>query len=926
MHDVGPALRTKYQRLLEAYQKSKKENQVLKKALITDQETHKFHESVIKEKEVLLRSSVEENDMLTFNNQRLTRRVEQLVKCVQEEKKNAGGGWGSFFSGSKAEIARLNSDLEVMKEQLEHKLEENEGLVSQMCQLRSENEQTVAMLDRKLSEFKKAVKEKEDEIDTTTSANEHTVADLNDQKSVLNQRLAMLDRELEQTRTLMQEREQTMTTINRQLSTDLERTQQLFEHKVAFDDTRVSEYNKMNIPGFDRVSMLRKIEIAEQALSLFETFSRTFRAHDQAYVDRLNLMGRNLSAMSKLQMVNVKITTLLPEHQVHLRNLEKGFKNTVIRMKSQLDVRLLEQLDSEGETDDMAALFKKFVYYHNKMLPYQVLSLTEEARKDTCVPVLQARNYVLVSTQKRLTAALDKLCVYVQLACPTGAQHSRAQEANGPAILKHAHNAANAMLQAFQAYASHLISKISQEHRAPFVLPELKMVNEKVLNSLSTLVSTTSKIVELLGDFVNTTSTPAGYTIRGVECDPQQMSEDVPYMQNRARRYMSLLHKGAARAKVRVPYSEAVRAESELAAVDQIRAELKQQIREAESKAKSAEDRVSQIATRLEESAAANQALELEVAALQQERGAMNAELIEQESAGENEDESGSAVDTEETTPRVSADETRLSRPEQTELAAMKALLAQRDQQLAQLQRENDQMSLAANEPSSEEGSKDKAAKGEGADELNKRNSEIRKVEKQRDEAVSRCKQESAQHSKTIMLMKAEHAKLQKASTLSQQIFSSSSMFAEMEQQLQQHLDKKAPSRKSMPAPLTQQQTVTITDENGRRVDPSLFTAEQLDREELIRGFYKARLCQLLDQAQVADQISLEWRTDYSRIKQEYEECERELKRLTKELEETHADVTAGESRRLSAIESYEKQLKALTDHNNTLKQQLKSK
>lgn len=32
------------------------------------------------------------------------------------------------------------------------------------------------------------------------------------------------------------------------------------------------------------------------------------------------------------------------------------------------------------------------------------------------------------------------------------------------------------MLQAFQGYATHLISKISQEHRAPFVLPELKMV------------------------------------------------------------------------------------------------------------------------------------------------------------------------------------------------------------------------------------------------------------------------------------------------------------------------------------------------------------------------------------------------------------------------------------------------------------------
>ena len=68
----SPALRTKYQKLLEAYQKAKKESRVLKKvggqpqgapavttalqALITDQETHKFHESVIKEKEVPLSS------------------------------------------------------------------------------------------------------------------------------------------------------------------------------------------------------------------------------------------------------------------------------------------------------------------------------------------------------------------------------------------------------------------------------------------------------------------------------------------------------------------------------------------------------------------------------------------------------------------------------------------------------------------------------------------------------------------------------------------------------------------------------------------------------------------------------------------------------------------------------------------------------
>ena len=64
-----------------------------------------------------------------------------------------------------------------------------------------------------------------------------------------------------------------------------------------------------------------------------------------------------------------------------------------------------------------------------------------------------------------------------QLACPgSTSRYSRAQEANAPTILKYSHSAATAMLQAFQGYATHLISKISQEHRAPFVLPELKMV------------------------------------------------------------------------------------------------------------------------------------------------------------------------------------------------------------------------------------------------------------------------------------------------------------------------------------------------------------------------------------------------------------------------------------------------------------------
>jgi hypothetical protein len=168
-----------------------------------------------------------------------------------------------------------------------------------------------------------------------------------------------------------------------------------------------------------------------------------------------------------------------------------------------------------------------------KVLPYELLSLMEEARKDNSLPVLQARNYVLISTRKRFVAALEKLSVYVQLSLSTD-NHTRIQEANVVAILNNANINVAAVHQAFQAYASHLISKISQEHRsqAAFAGNELKAVNEKILNTLSNLSAVSGKMVELMNDYTNSNSSAgAPCTVRGVECDPLQMSEDLSRMQ-----------------------------------------------------------------------------------------------------------------------------------------------------------------------------------------------------------------------------------------------------------------------------------------------------------------------------------------------------------------------------------------------------------
>jgi len=409
-----------------------------------------------------------------------------------------------------------------------------------MFQLRTEHENIITKLDEKLNQSNQMKHDMDENMNKNVSQHSATIVDLNEEKDVIMVKVALLEKELENSRTNMIDREQTMTTINRQLSTDLERTQRLFDHKVAFDDTRVATFNNLNCPGFDRIFMMRKIEIGESFLTLFAAVNRAYAAHDIAMKDRLTLMGRNLSAVSKLGKVNEKMIELVPEHVNHLNSLFEACQGALMTMKATLDVNVQQKM-SQGDQQNVFAnvnkCFKGLVLYNNKMLPYELLSLIEEARKDTCVPVLQARNYVLISTRKRFVAALEKLAVYVRLSLDTET-HTRTQEANQVAILNNANANVASVYQAFQAYTSHLISKISQEHRASFVLPELKTANEKVLNSLSTLTATAGKMVELMSGYTNSVSSAGGpSTIRGVECDPLQMSEDLGRMQKRARHF-----------------------------------------------------------------------------------------------------------------------------------------------------------------------------------------------------------------------------------------------------------------------------------------------------------------------------------------------------------------------------------------------------
>ncbi|KAG2386258.1 hypothetical protein C9374_002704 [Naegleria lovaniensis] len=164
----------KYEKLIKEFQKYKQKYNKWKK--IVNQEESKWKQTQIdlEKKESELRNKIEENDILTFNNQRLEKRMAQLMFDLEEQvNKNrkstsffsglfgtssssaggagSGGGAGndqpsihggnastfSFF-GTSSNNSSMYNELQVLKEELESKIKENEAMKDKMRNLKQE--------------------------------------------------------------------------------------------------------------------------------------------------------------------------------------------------------------------------------------------------------------------------------------------------------------------------------------------------------------------------------------------------------------------------------------------------------------------------------------------------------------------------------------------------------------------------------------------------------------------------------------------------------------------------------------------------------------------------------------------------------------------------------------------------------------------
>ena len=219
------------------------ERKALKRGLIAEKARCQDLEQTLAERERTLGASMEEMERLAFDNRRLEKRIEVLMRDLSEkdggrqgagllESSSGGSGGGGLFSGlvstgsgSFDEISRLSDLCSVLRQELDSKIKENE-----MVHMRIFEQQQNAKAEKSISETRMAALAKECETNKSEAALRGREID------EIAARLASATLRLDAAESKTSEKERRFRVLQSSLREELRSARARFEEKVPFDD------------------------------------------------------------------------------------------------------------------------------------------------------------------------------------------------------------------------------------------------------------------------------------------------------------------------------------------------------------------------------------------------------------------------------------------------------------------------------------------------------------------------------------------------------------------------------------------------------------------------------------------------------------------------------------------------------------------
>ncbi|KAF9387191.1 hypothetical protein CPB97_002863 [Podila verticillata] len=183
-------LAEKYHKLFQDYTRIKAQHAVLKKAVLKEQTENATIQAAMKEKEQEVRKSLQDLDLLSFHNQRLTKRIENLQTLATAK---PGGSWLGMGGGSvKKELEKSQTTLEAATIDLQAKIEENEKLHQQLYEINALYPRHVTELQGKIQTLEKQNQELQVDVQRASVANEDTINMVRKEKQDMEKELSLI--------------------------------------------------------------------------------------------------------------------------------------------------------------------------------------------------------------------------------------------------------------------------------------------------------------------------------------------------------------------------------------------------------------------------------------------------------------------------------------------------------------------------------------------------------------------------------------------------------------------------------------------------------------------------------------------------------------------------------------------------------------
>ncbi|XP_078720797.1 protein phosphatase 1 regulatory subunit 21 isoform X3 [Lampetra fluviatilis] len=566
----------KYQKLAQEYAKLRAQNQVLKKAVVDEQEASGVLKEQLKGREQSVRRLEQEMDSLTFRNQQLAKRVE-LLQGELESMETRGKKSKPRAGEPVASVPVFPARESVFNEDLQKKIGENEELHKQLYEVADKHEREQAALRERLAWLEEQVSSQDNVAQALRSAHAQTTEQLQHDRAQQEVKVQALEREAKECRLRAEECQQQLQEVRVDLGGRLEEATVIIQEHIPFNDTSIPEFNTLNVPTYDRAHQLRARELVGQALLLVQDLvSSLLNFH--TYTEQRCLVHPLDASTHPVSPVNQKFCQFLHENASYVRPLDQGMQ----QLHDSITEDAVTMLETVVSLSPFSDSLSNYVSYLSKLTPYQLESLQEESRSPLCSEELRTHNAALEQDVRAMTAAFSRTSTYVVALTLPGTRPQEMHPDNHGAVHTQLGAALHSLHRAAQGISKHYGAKVSLEHELPTSSHKLRSTNECLLSSLVALACTTGKIAEFFAaslDFLSVAPSSA-FGWRGV-AGGAEAARCVAKYRWKAAQYMFTIQQSPPDS---VPYEEAMANRAVLLSSTESREGLAQQVLQTQEK------------------------------------------------------------------------------------------------------------------------------------------------------------------------------------------------------------------------------------------------------------------------------------------------------------------------------------------------------